>query len=63
MVLLRIMIEFPDDVVMKIVQEYTRESGVRSLEREISAVIRKTTRAIVENTDIKESRKESYCYT
>jgi len=51
-------IEFPEEVVMKIVQEYTRESGVRSLEREISSVIRKTTRAIVENTDKKKSGKK-----
>lgn len=51
-------IEFPEKVVMKIVQEYTRESGVRSLEREISAVIRKITRAIVENTNVKKSGKK-----
>lgn len=52
------MIEFPDEIVMKIVQEYTREAGVRSLEREISSVIRKVTREIVENTDIKKSKKK-----
>lgn len=46
-------IQFPDEVIMKIIQEYTREAGVRSLEREISSVIRKTTREIVENTDKK----------
>ncbi|HMQ70514.1 MAG TPA: endopeptidase La [Ignavibacteria bacterium] len=51
-------VEFPENVVMKIVQEYTRESGVRSLEREISSVIRKITRAIVENTDVKKSGKK-----
>lgn len=45
------LIEFPDEAVMKIIQEYTREAGVRSLEREISSVIRKTTREIVEKSD------------
>jgi ATP-dependent Lon protease len=45
------LIEFPDEVLMKIIQEYTREAGVRSLEREISSVIRKTTREIVEKSD------------
>lgn len=44
------MIHFPDEVLLKIIQEYTREAGVRSLEREISSIIRKTTREIVENT-------------
>ncbi len=31
----------PDDVMMQIISCYTRESGVRSLEREIASVIRK----------------------
>ncbi len=52
------MIEFPDEVIMKIVQEYTREAGVRSLEREISSVIRKTTREIVENIDKEKYKKK-----
>ena len=51
------MIEFPDEVLMKIIQEYTREAGVRSLEREISSVIRKTTREIVESSDEKPNKK------
>lgn len=42
------MIEFPDAAIMKIITEYTREAGVRSLEREISSVIRKIAREIVE---------------
>ncbi|MBS1553188.1 MAG: endopeptidase La [Bacteroidetes bacterium] len=51
------MISFPDEVLLKIIQEYTREAGVRSLEREISSIIRKTTREIVENT-AKKKKKE-----
>ena len=51
------MIEFPDEVLLKIIQEYTREAGVRNLEREISSVIRKTTRELVE-TESKKSPKK-----
>lgn len=50
-------IEFPDDVLMKIIHEYTREAGVRNLEREISSVIRKLTREIVESNG-KASKKK-----
>lgn len=50
-------LEFPDEILLKIIQEYTREAGVRSLEREISSVIRKTTREIVENTTKKSKKK------
>lgn len=32
--------EFNDDVVSKIIESYTRESGVRNLEREIGSVCR-----------------------
>ncbi len=34
-------VKIPDDVMMKIISDYTRESGVRNLEREIASVIRK----------------------
>ncbi|WP_298593972.1 endopeptidase La [uncultured Mitsuokella sp.] len=38
-------------VIQKIIQEYTRESGVRELERLIGRVCRKAARRIVENED------------
>ncbi len=41
-------IEFKDEAMYSIIQEYTREAGVRSLEREVSAVIRKVARKIAE---------------
>jgi ATP-dependent Lon protease len=39
-------VTFTDDAVMTVVSNYTRESGVRQLEREISAVARKVARRI-----------------
>lgn len=40
-------IDFTDEAIITIIQNYTRESGVRSLEREISSVCRKITRKYV----------------
>lgn len=37
---------FTDDAVMKVVSEYTRESGVRQLERQLGAVARKVARRV-----------------
>jgi ATP-dependent Lon protease len=37
---------FDDKAIAKIIEDYTRESGVRSLERKIGAVIRKIAKAI-----------------
>ncbi len=39
-------VAFTDDAVMALVSQYTRESGVRQLEREIGAVARKVARKI-----------------
>src|SRR5690242_6502399 len=38
---------FTDDGIRSLIRHYTREAGVRNLEREISAVCRKVTRAVV----------------
>ncbi len=40
-------IEFPDDGIQELVQHYTREAGVRNLEREIGNVCRKIARMVV----------------
>jgi len=40
-------IKLPDASLKKVISGYTRESGVRNLEREIAALIRKTARKIV----------------
>jgi len=39
-------IKFTDDAVMKVISEYTRESGVRQLERQLGAVARKVARRV-----------------
>lgn len=39
-------LSFDDDAVMKVITEYTRESGVRQLERQLGAVSRKVARRV-----------------
>ncbi len=39
-------LSFTDDAVMKVISEYTRESGVRQLERQLGAVARKVARRV-----------------
>ncbi|CAI2717150.1 endopeptidase La [Nitrospina watsonii] len=41
-------LEFSDKSLAKIIQEYTREAGVRNLEREIGAICRKVAMQVVE---------------
>ena len=43
-------IEFTDDALRAIIEGYTREAGVRGLEREVGAVCRKVAREVAEGT-------------
>ncbi len=42
-------VNFPKNSIRKVIQEYTREAGVRSLDREIAALCRKIAKQVVEN--------------
>ena len=42
----------PDTTLRRLIHDYTREAGVRQLEREIAALTRKATRRIVSNGDL-----------
>ena len=41
-------LEIPDEALRTVIRRYTREAGVRSLERELSGLARKTARRVVE---------------
>src|SRR5437867_4224063 len=45
-------VRFPDATLRRVIHDYTREAGVRQLEREIAALTRKATRKIVSNGHI-----------
>jgi ATP-dependent Lon protease len=50
-------IEFSDPSILELIRHYTRESGVRNLEREIASVCRKVAREVVKAGDDAKSRR------
>jgi len=42
-------IDFSDEILLSIIRHYTKEAGVRNLEREIGSVCRKVAKAVVRN--------------
>jgi len=60
-------IHFEDSAIKKIINEYTRESGVRNLERQIGAVLRQINKTIVQefyqtNTDEKSKKTKTMIF-
>jgi ATP-dependent Lon protease len=53
-------IEFSDDGINSLIQYYTREAGVRNLEREIGNVCRKVARQVVNAQSAKEKDKQPH---
>ena len=52
-------ITFTEEAIRKIISDYTREAGLRNLEREISNIIRKVAKAVAEEKEVsKEIRVE-----
>jgi ATP-dependent Lon protease len=49
----RKLVRFPDATLRRLIEDYTREAGVRQLEREIAALTRKVTRKIVNRNGVK----------
>jgi len=49
-------VSFEDDAVRELVERYTREAGVRSLEREVASICRKIARQVVAGNAPKEIR-------
>ena len=51
-------VTFPKEMVMKVIDDYTREAGVRNLERQLASVIRRKAKNIVMGEEIEKKVSE-----
>jgi len=45
-------LEFTDEAILKVIQSYTREAGLRNLEREVATICRKVAREVAEGKKV-----------
>jgi ATP-dependent Lon protease len=55
------MLEITDDAIEEIIEHWTREAGVRSLERQIAAICRQATVRIAEGEDVHDQVDKEHC--
>lgn len=52
-------VKFDREAIQKVIRDYTREAGVRNLEREVASILRKIDKEIVQNGDVRKSKKKN----